>query len=251
MTNVDCYNRSKHLSGAVALIGMLAFALFVLPGWALAQDVGPSALPDTIGSRVLACTACHGKEGQGANDDYFPRIAGKPANYLYNQLVAFRVGRRKYPPMNYLLAYLPDSYLQEMAAYFAKQQPPFPTLPKPEVSAAVLAHGEALVLKGDPTRDVPACISCHGKAMTGMLPNVPGLLGLHSRYISAQIGAARYGTRTSENPDCMQEIASRLNDDDVTAVAAWLSSRPAPTNPAPLPESSLKMPLVCGGSETK
>jgi len=56
--------------------------------------------PDTMAARVLACASCHGDKGQGTNDDYFPRLAGKPAGYLYNQLVAFRDGRRKYPPMN-------------------------------------------------------------------------------------------------------------------------------------------------------
>jgi cytochrome c553 len=64
---------------------------------------------DTMAARVLACGACHGAQGQGTNDDYFPRLSGKPAGYLYNQLVAFRDGRRKYPPMNYLLEHLPDA----------------------------------------------------------------------------------------------------------------------------------------------
>src|SRR6516164_7648125 len=61
--------------------------------------------PDTIAARLLACAACHGAQGQGTNNDYFPRLAGKPAGYLMNQLVAFRDGRRRYPPMNYLLEY--------------------------------------------------------------------------------------------------------------------------------------------------
>ena len=67
--------------------------------------------PDTMAARVLACASCHGAEGEGTSDVYFPRLAGKPAGYLYNQLVAFREGRRKYPPMNYLLDFLPDPYL--------------------------------------------------------------------------------------------------------------------------------------------
>ena len=61
-----------------------------------------------MAARVLACASCHGAEGEGTSDVYFPRLAGKPAGYLYNQLVAFRDGRRKYPPMNYLLDFLPD-----------------------------------------------------------------------------------------------------------------------------------------------
>ena len=72
-----------------------------------------------MAARTLACAPCHGAQGQGTKDVYFPRLAGKPAGYLYNQLAAFKVGRRHYPPMNYLLAYLSDTYLKEMAEHFA------------------------------------------------------------------------------------------------------------------------------------
>src|ERR1700731_2903325 len=85
----------------------------------------PSPPPDTMEARVEACTPCHGNNGQGTSDVYFPRLAGKPAGYLYNQLVAFKNGRRKYPPMNYLLEFLPDAYLKEIATYFASLRPPF------------------------------------------------------------------------------------------------------------------------------
>jgi cytochrome c553 len=69
--------------------------------------------PDTMEARLLACAPCHGRQGEGTKNDYFPRLAGKPAGYLMNQLVAFRDGRRRYPPMNYLLEYLPDAYLEK------------------------------------------------------------------------------------------------------------------------------------------
>lgn len=196
--------------------------------------------------RVLACASCHGSEGQGTRDDYFPRLAGKPSGYLFNQLVAFRDGRRKYPPMNYLLAYLPDDYLRKIADHFAAQRPPFPVANEPEASAVVLAHGEALVTGGDPERQIPACTACHGSSFTGMEPAIPGLLGLHATYISAQLGAWRYGTRTGIAPDCMQLVAGRLTETDVKAVAAWLSSRPAPHDPSPSPVGSRTTPLPCG-----
>jgi len=202
--------------------------------------------PDTMQARVLACAACHGAHGEGTDNDYFPRLAGKPAGYLYNQLIAFRDGRRQYPPMNYLLAYLPDAYLHRIADYFASQRPPYPKASTPAVSSTMLARGRALAMSGDPSNDVPACASCHGAALTGMEPAIPGLLGLHAEYISAQLGAWRYGTRKSNAPDCMHEIASRLTSDDITAVAAWLAASPGPANPAFAPAGSLKMPLQCG-----
>jgi cytochrome c553 len=61
----------------------------------------------------LPARPAHGRQGEATKNDYFPRLAGKPAAYLMNQLVAFRDGRRRYPPMNYLLEYIPDQYLQK------------------------------------------------------------------------------------------------------------------------------------------
>ena len=79
-----------------------------------------------------------------------------------------------------------------------------------------------------------------------MEPAIPGLLGLRASYISAQLGGWRYGTRTATAPDCMQIVAGLLTEDDVKAVAACLSSRPAPADPSFAKHGSLPMPLACG-----
>jgi cytochrome c553 len=213
---------------------------------ALAGAPALEQAPDTMQARVLGCAACHGQHGEGTENDYFPRLAGKPAGYLYNQLIAFRDGRRKYPPMNYLLAYLPDAYLQQIADYFASQHPPYPQPVTPTVDAGILAHGKALATGGEAVRGVPACATCHGAALTGREPAIPGLLGLHADYISAQMGAFRYGTRHAASPDCMHEIATRLSDRDITAIAAWLASQAAPSDPTPAPAGSSTLPLACG-----
>jgi len=202
--------------------------------------------PDTIAARLLACAACHGPQGQGTDSDYFPRLAGKPAGYLMNQLVAFRDGRRRYPPMNYLLEYIADSYLRQMADYFAALRPPPVAQTVPDASPALLARGHALATQGDPGHGVPACMGCHGPALTGMEPAIPRLVGLHANYISAQLGAFRYGTRTAPAPDCMQIVAGSLTESDVTAVAAWLASLPVPADPSPVAKGTLAMPLRCG-----
>ena len=205
-----------------------------------------TATPDNIETRVLACTPCHGLRGQGTQDDYFPRLAGKPAGYLYNQLIEFRDGRRHYAPMNYLLEYQNDGYLRAMADYFASQDPPYLPRRGGTTDRALLARGRSLATQGDAARAIPACASCHNPGFTGLEPGIPALVGLRPNYISAQLGAWRYGTRTAKVPDCMQLVAARLSEDDVTALAAWLSSLPAPAKPTPLPQGSLVTPFLCG-----
>ena len=59
-----------------------ALAAVVLP--ASAQQL---VVPDAIAQRALACGACHGKAGRATSEGFFPRIAGKPSGYLYNQLL--------------------------------------------------------------------------------------------------------------------------------------------------------------------
>ena len=211
--------------------------------------LGDTRAPDSIETRTLACTPCHGMQGRGTHDAYFPRLAGKPAGYLYNQLAAFRDGRRHYSPMNYLLEYQNDDYLRAMAEYFSTQNPPLVPRDSTSPDNAVLARGRELATRGDARRGIPACAGCHNPNFTGMEPGVPALIGLQPNYISAQLGAWRYGTRTALSPDCMQTVAGLLSENDVTALAAWLSSLPPQQDAKPLPQGSLIPPLVCGSQQ--
>ena len=197
-------------------------------------------------ARVQGCVTCHGQSGQGTNNGYFPRIAGKPAGYLYNQLVAFRDGTRRYAPMNYLVAYLPDAYLREIAEHFARQRPPFATREDTAVDAATLARGQALATAGDPQKGIPACVACHGAGLTGMNPGIPGLVGLRPSYIAGQLTRWRVGERHAAAPDCMQRISTRLSEIEVNAVAAWLGRQPPPRDPSPESSNLVRMPLACG-----
>jgi cytochrome c553 len=199
---------------------------------------------DSIEARVQGCVTCHGQSGQGSG--YFPRIAGKPSGYLYNQLVAFRDGKRAYPPMNYLVAYLPDEYLREMAEHFSKQRPPFSAVAATTLDTAALTRGQQLATQGDMKTGVPACMACHGAGLTGMEPGIPGLVGLRSTYISAQLTRWRVGDRHATEPDCMKRVASKLTDADINAVAGWLSLQSPPKDSSPESSNLVRMPFACG-----
>src|SRR5687768_12169941 len=158
--------------------------LAILFCWAATSaHAAPKSFQDSMAQRTLACTSCHGKEGRAAPDGYYPRIAGKPAGYLYNQLLNFRDGRRHYNPMTRLLDPLSDDYLHEIARYFAALDLPYPPPAPSRLSPVELSRGEVLALKGDATRQLPACAQCHGRALTGALPATPGLLGLPRDYL--------------------------------------------------------------------
>lgn len=214
--------------------------------------LGAHAAPqfeDTLAQRLQACTGCHGSQGRATPGGYQPRLAGKPAGYLFHQLLNFRDGRRDYGPMTALVDPLSDAYLKEIAAHFAALDVPYPAPQAATASAATLQRGEQLVRHGDPVRGVPACNQCHGDTMMGIAPAIPGLLGLPRDYLNAQLGAWRNGKRQAQAPDCMAHVAQQLSPGDVDAVSQWLASQPVPVGAKPLPAlpPGHTLPAACGG----
>ncbi|AHG62986.1 c-type cytochrome [Advenella mimigardefordensis] len=204
----------------------------------------PVGAPGSLEARVAACTMCHGATGVQGADAFYPRISGKPAHYLYQQLLRFREGRREYLPMQRLLVNLSDEYLHEIAVWFSKQTPEYETVTPPRASPLILQQGEKLVRHGAVDRDIPACVACHGDNLKGMLPGIPGLTGLTNEYITAQMGAWQYGIRHSVDPDCMGDIARKMTSAEVQAVSAWLASQD-PRSPGTINESA-ETPVTCG-----
>lgn len=230
------------------IVRLLIGSLFASSASSAVAASPESSIPDTIAQRLTACTSCHGKEGRAASDGYYPRIAGKPEGYLYNQLRNFREGRRKYRLMTYMVDHLPDAYMHEIADYFASQHPPYPPPQVVDVSRATLERGRVLVKSGDKSKNVPACVACHGDTLTGVAPSIPGLLGLPRDYINAQFGSWKNGTRRTAPPDCMAQIAERLTADDISAASAWLASQPVSTDAMPAPVATIKRPISCGSA---
>ena len=151
--------------------------------------------------------------------------------------------------MTHMVEPLSDSYLHEMAEHFAALDLPYPAPSPVAVTAQELQRGKQLALHGDASRQVPACVQCHGTALTGVQPGTPGLLGLPRDYLNSQLGAWRSGQRRAHAPDCMASIAQRLNDSDVSAVSGWLASQPLPTNPKPARALPAPLPMTCGSAD--
>lgn len=229
------------------LAATIAFSLT-----AVGASVAAPAFEDSIAQRTMACTACHGAQGRAGPDGYYPRLAGKPAGYLYNQLLNFRDGRRHYALMTQLVDPLSDAYLMEIARYFSALDLPYPPPTAAAATAAELRRGQALAMQGDAARRLPACVSCHGQALTGVAPHVPGLLGLPRDYLNAQLGAWRSGQRRAHAPDCMANIVALMSNEDINAATHWLAAQPVPTGGkpavAPPPAPAGQIVPACGSA---
>ena len=237
---------SRVLKPCLKWASILAFALSQPASWA------QTAFENTIAQRMQACTACHGLQGRAGPDGYYPRLAGKPAGYLYQQLKNFQDGRRHYGLMADLVEPLSDAYLREIADYFAGLDVPYPppSLPARQADAPTLARGEQLVRQGKRSAGVPACMHCHGEQLMGIAPNTPALLGLPKAYLTAQLGAWRTGQRQALAPDCMAQIIHELSDAELDAAATWLAVQPVPpgAKPATTAPHSIPQAYRCGSA---
>jgi cytochrome c553 len=204
---------------------------------------------NSMAQRMQACVVCHGKEGLATNAGYFPRIAGKPQGYLFNQLKNFKEGRRQNRAMSHLLQHMSDDYLRDIARYFSELDLAYPPARAHGVSAEQQHLAETLVFKGVADRKIPACVTCHGDNMAGRLPAMPGLLTLPSDYLIGELGAWRTGQRKANEPDCMAEVARRLSPEELGAVARWLSAQTLPLGTKPAAASMEPLPIRCGSGE--
>ncbi len=230
-----------HLACRITALALMACGM---SGVGAGPTTPVAPFENTIAQRALACIVCHGLQGRAAPDGYYPRLAGKPAGYLYNQLLNFRDGRRHYHLMAQLIEPLGDAYLLEIAQYFSRLEVPYPAPLPARASPEVLRQGERLVMQGDRMRQLPACNQCHGKAMTGVVPHIPGLLGLPRDYLNAQLGAWKTGQRRTLTPDCMKDVVARLTLEDINAVASWVAAQPLPPNTRP----ALAPPALASGA---
>lgn len=226
---------------------MIQFILFSLLFAVCVTANAANNVPDTMAERMKACTICHGDEDKIEQHAYFPSINGKPQGYLFNQLRNFRDGKRHYQPMAVLLENMTDDYLMAIAGYFSMLQLPNAMREPIALSPDEIKLAEQLVFSGQPGRDIPACSACHGDALMGVTPFIPGLLGLSRIYITAQFGSWRNGGLIrGQVSDCMSDIAKKLTDDEIVALAKWLPSQPASGALSPPEALSSELAQRCG-----
>lgn len=175
---------------------------------------------------AATCNACHQPNGGGMNipnGESWPRLAGLNASYMTQQLKAFKSGTRKNASMAPFANMLNDTQMQDVSLYFASL--PIPATNYQESDKALLAHGKKLAERGDWDRYIVACSSCHGADNQGVGTTFPALAGQHAGYIEQQLKAWKNGNRSNDPQQLMANIAERLNDNDIKAVAAWLATQ--------------------------
>jgi cytochrome c553 len=209
----------------------LLLSLLLASGSIQAQDPAATVVKSTPDLSI--CATCHGADGNnwvekeggvfaktdGGADS--PKLAGQHVEYLYKQMREFK----KKPPvranavMNGMIDLLTDDALKAAAEFYAAQK----LLPAEAdgKDAGMVATGAKIWRAGVASKGVPACASCHGPAGKGMSAQYPALTGQFSNYIETQMKAFRDGVRSNDPAKMMRDIALKMTDPEIKAVANY------------------------------
>ncbi|MCO6440070.1 MAG: cytochrome c4 [Nitrococcus mobilis] len=203
-------------------------ALVVLISLSTAVMAFAGGNPRVGQQKAAVCAGCHGSDGNSPSGQ-FPSLAGQHASYLYEQLRYFKSGQRKNPIMQPQAANLSDQDMQDLAAYFAAQP-----LRVGAADKALVEQGEQLFRGGLSAKGVPACTGCHGPAGLGNPPaKYPRISGQKAAYLVQQLQDYRAGKRGGyPRGKVMQGVAAGLADEEIEALASFLSGLHLGNRPA-------------------
>lgn len=169
------------------------------------------------------CLACHGDKGQGNLELRSPSIAGLPDWYVLAQLKKFKNRLRGSHEKD-----LTGSQMHAIAMSLSEGQM--------KAAAAIIMkmplHATQNTLKGDASKGMyiymDFCMACHRYNGSGEVALRSGqLVGLQDWYMLGQLKKFRNGIRGTDRKDedglRMREIASRLRDEDLANVLAYVA----------------------------
>ncbi len=194
----------------------IALCAFPLAGIA---DVFVDGSAEAGKAKSITCAACHGADGNSVNPEW-PSIAGQHAAYTVEQLKAFKNGKRANPLMTGQAMMLSEEDMRDLAVYYAEQQPASRTV----ADAKLVVKGESLYRAGNKETGVSACMACHGPAGLGNPgAKYPMIRGQYAVYTAKALRDYASGARKSDGTTrVMRDIAARLADDEIEALASYI-----------------------------
>lgn len=185
-----------------------------------------------ISSNDERCQECHGVDGNvHANNESgkIPRLAGQHPAYMLKQFNDFRSGVRHHDFMALMARSVDDTIAVDIFAHYAAQ-----SVMKGEGGENNPA-GKKLYREGDATRQIQACVACHGAEGRGLAANhpspiagldlefIPIIGGQDWHYLEQQLRDWRSGERTNSVDGIMNKITANLRDDEIKALTDYIS----------------------------
>lgn len=214
------FRKNRNITAGLAMVVLFTTAAV------FAQNDNAKSIQPRIGdpvagkSKSLLCQGCHGEDGNSLST-LVPKLAGQNDGYIIKQIHNFQAGIRKHAIMNDLAMTVNDDDLADIAAYFSSR-------PKMKGAGSDNEIGKKLFLNGDISRTVVACVNCHGPNGKGLEPNssmFPVIGGQNRDYLNRQLVNFRKDVRTNSPNSIMNKITHKLTDDELEALAEYISAQ--------------------------
>jgi len=197
---------------------MKKLTLLALAGLIVAGGANAAGDATAGKTKSATCVACHMTDGNSVNP-IWPKLAGQHYDYLVKQLSDFRAGNRSDPTMTAMVAPLNDQDVLDLAAYFSSQ-----TQAPGAANPDLVQQGEMIYTQGNPASGVAACTACHGGNGLGMpQAKFPRVGGQHPDYVKKQLNDFRSGVRGNDPNGMMRDVAMKLTDAEIEAVASYMA----------------------------
>ena len=157
------------------------------------------------------CIGCHGENGVSQMEN-IPSLAGQQDQFIQWQLVYFRAGSRKNEQMQPIVEQLNNDDIRNLGAYFASLTPP----------KGAQDDNPDLSKKGEMAAKGRRCASCHTDSYAGTKA-VARVAGQREDYLVKALHDYKSGVRSGGGMAAMAEVAYPLSEEEISALAHYLS----------------------------
>jgi cytochrome c553 len=188
--------------------------------------------PTAGATKAAACAACHGLDGNATDPTLYPRIAGQSERYISHQLALFKSGERANAIMYPFASALSAQDMRDIGAYFATKKSGAGIADDTVIADAKSPYkgfyevGQKLYRSGDTSRDIPACMACHGPTGAGNPgPAYPHVGGQQAWYTARRLQEYRTGTTTVRDAalfNVMSTVAKSLTDEEIQSLSSYM-----------------------------
>ncbi|RPE72819.1 cytochrome c553 [Tibeticola sediminis] len=180
-------------------------------------------------NQQLFCASCHGDTGVAPTQNW-PHLAGQKSVYTVKMLLDYQSRLRSENKgaalMHDVAVMMTPQQMADVAAFYAAQTPPRDDgTPRPGTKGGGLS-AEQLVTKGDPTRLLTPCASCHGVKASGGKFEAASLAGQNPLYFTRTMLDYQSGVRANDAAKGMSAFAKKLTRGEIEALATYYADLP-------------------------
>lgn len=171
----------------------------------------------------MMCNACHGEKGESPTRNY-ASLNGQTVEYTMKMMLDYRDGRRweDYKQANIMVKIakaMTDQQIADVAALYASHSATAWEIERQAVTPAI----DRIVRKGDVSRMITPCASCHGAHGEGK-DITPAIAGQVPEYFIRTMKAYQHAHRNNDVNEGMSQFTHDLTDAEIEALANYYAT---------------------------